>query len=186
MKNDKLRKMILSSLFCVLIAACSWISFPFPITGIPITLQTMAVFLCLLICGGKWGCASIGIYILLGIIGIPVFSGFRGGIAVIAGPTGGYIIGFILTGLAYMIFELIFKNMKLPVKIPILLLGLLLCYLFGTLWFVFVYAKNTETMGFGTAVTYCVLPYIIPDIIKLGVAVSLSIPLNKLKEKYIS
>lgn len=185
MKNIRLRKMILSSVFCVLIAACSWISFPFPVTGIPITLQTLAIFLCLIVCGGKWGCASIGLYIIIGMIGVPVFSGFKGGIGVLAGPTGGYIIGFIFTGLLYMICEMVFKNLKLPVKIIVLFSGLLLCYTFGTVWFTLVYSKNTGNIGFGTAITYCVLPYIIPDIIKLGVAVSLSIPLNKLKDKII-
>ena len=179
MSKITLRKMISASIFACIITICSWISFPFPLTGIPITLQTMAIFLSLLVIGGKWSSASILIYIILGIIGIPVFSGFKSGIGVILGPTGGYVLGFLIISLLYWLMEVLFKKEKIWIKTITLLLGLILCYAFGTVWFVFVYTKSSGSMTFITALGYCVFPYIIPDLLKLGIAISLSLLVNK-------
>ena len=81
------------ALGAVIIAVCSWISIP---TVVPFTLQTFAVFSVLGLLGGKRGTISVLIYILLGAVGVPVFAGFSGGFGVILGPTGGYIVGFLL------------------------------------------------------------------------------------------
>ena len=78
--------------FAVLIAICSWISIQ---TTVPFTLQTMGVFLAVSIVGGRRAVLSVVVYILLGAIGMPVFSGFTGGIGILLGSTGGYIIGFV-------------------------------------------------------------------------------------------
>ena len=124
-----IRSMIFVSLMAVVIALCSWLSVP---SVVPFTMQTFAVFSALLLLGGKRGFLAVGLYILLGAFGLPVFSGFRGGLGALLGPTGGYILGFLLTALLYWILE-----GRLHSLIP-LILGLLLCYLFGTLWFVYV------------------------------------------------
>ena len=142
-------------------ALCSWLSVP---SVVPFTMQTFAVFSALLLLGGKRGFLAVGLYILLGAFGLPVFSGFRGGLGALLGPTGGYILGFLLTALLYWILE-----GRLHSLIP-LILGLLLCYLFGTLWFVYVYAADGKEIGFGAALGLCVLPYLIPDAIKLLLA----------------
>ena len=89
--------MVLCSLFAALMAICAWISVP--VFDIAFTMQTLAVFLALGLLGGKWGTAAIFIYLLLGAAGMPVFSGFRGGIGMLAGVTGGYLWGFLLSGL---------------------------------------------------------------------------------------
>ena len=94
--DNRTKNMVQISLFAVIMAICAWISIP---TVIPFTLQTFAVFLAVGVLGGKRGTAAICVYLLLGIIGIPVFSGGRAGIGVILGTAGGYMIGWIFSGL---------------------------------------------------------------------------------------
>ena len=156
-----LRDMIYVSLMSVVIALCSWISVP---SAIPFTMQTFALFCALLLLGGKRGFFSVALYILLGAFGLPVFSGFQGGIGVLLGPTGGYIIGFLLSALLYLLLE---KRMS---DLVLLILGLLVCYLFGTLWFVYVYSAGEKEIGFGAALMICVVPYLLPDAIKMLLA----------------
>ncbi len=156
-----IRDMIYVSLMAVVIALCSWLSVP---AAVPFTMQTFAVFCALLLLGGRRGFLAVGLYILLAVCGLPVLSGFRGGIGALLGPTGGYVLGFLLCALLYRLFE-----KKLP-ALALLVLGLLLCYLFGTLWFVYVYSSGGKEIGFGAALGLCVLPYLIPDAIKLLLA----------------
>ena len=101
-------KVTLTALFAAVITVCSWISLP--VFAVPITLQTFAVFSALLILGGKYGTMSVLVYILLGSVGAPVFSGFRGGLSALMGPTGGYIVGFLLTGIIYLLFTSFFSE----------------------------------------------------------------------------
>ena len=89
----KTLNLVYIALFAVLIAICSWLAIP---TIVPITLQTLAVYLTVSLLGWKRGLAAICVYILLGLVGVPVFSGFRAGMGVLSGPTGGYIIGLSL------------------------------------------------------------------------------------------
>ena len=152
------------------ICICSWLTVPYVV---PFTMQTFAVFCALLLLGGKYGTLSVLVYILLGAAGLPVCSGFRGGVAHLLGPTGGYIVGFVLTALSYWAFEPIIKK-KPMLKWVVLIAGLALCYLLGTLWFDFVYARQGTEYGFAAILATCVLPYIIPDMIKLFLAVKLS------------
>ena len=154
----------------VIIAVCSWISIP---TVIPFTMQTFAVFFVLAYLGGKRGTASITIYLILGLVGIPVFSNFTGGIGVLFGTTGGYIIGFVFIGLIYWIATAIWGK-KLLVEVLALLLGIAVLYTFGTVWYIKVYASKTGTIGFMTAFSLCVLPFILPDLLKLGLALLLA------------
>ena len=95
--------MVLEAICAALIAICSWISIPF--AQIPFTLQTLAVFIVLMTIGGKRGLVSIICYLLLGAIGVPVFAGFKGGFAVLLGPTGGFLVGFIAVALVYWLFS---------------------------------------------------------------------------------
>ena len=153
-----------------LIVICSWISIP---TAVPFTLQTFSVFTVLSLLGGRRGTLSILVYILMGAVGIPVFSGFKGGVGVLFGNTGGYILGFLLTGLIFILFERFFGTKTVPVIVA-LILGLALCYAFGTAWFMYLYLKNTGEVGLMTVLSWCVFPFIIPDIIKLVLALFIS------------
>ena len=151
--------MVLCSLFAALMAMCAWISVP--VFDIAFTMQTLAVFLALGLLGGKWGTAAIFIYLLLGAAGMPVFSGFRGGIGMLAGVTGGYLWGFLLSGLLYWALE---RFGKLPAMVA----GQLMCYLCGSIWF-YLYAGG----GISLILLRCVVPYLIPDGIKITLAYSL-------------
>ena len=95
----KTKYLALCGLMAALTAICAWIAIP--IFGTVITLQTFAICLALLTLGGKWGCVTICVYLALGAVGLPVFSGFQGGIGSLMGPTGGYLWVFLLGGLVY-------------------------------------------------------------------------------------
>lgn len=150
-----------------LIAICSWISIP---TTVPFTFQTFAVFFVLLLLGGERGTLATLVYILLGAVGVPVFAGFGGGVGILFGSTGGYILGFILIGLIYILSMRLFKK-KTVVKVAALIIGLVVCYAFGTAWFMHVYVQNSGKVGLVKVLGWCVFPFIIPDFVKLALAV---------------
>ena len=170
LKKTTVLDMILAAFGAALISVCSWIAIPFTV---PFTLQTFAVFCVLTAFGSKVGLISIAVYILLGVVGLPVFSNFQSGAGVLFGATGGYIVGFILIGIIYATSQKLFPDITLA-QIVSLLIGLLVCYLFGTFWFITVYTKNTGDITLSAALSICVLPFIIPDIIKLFLAVIIS------------
>lgn len=170
MAKQRTRDLAYIALFAVLMAVCSWISIP---TMIPFTLQTFAVFLAVGVLGGKRGTLSVLVFILLGAVGVPVFSGFTGGLGILLGNTGGYIIGFLFSALVMWLLEALLGR-KLWVLALSMVLGLAVCYIFGTAWFMVVYARNTGAVGLGTALSWCVLPYIIPDLVKIALALLLS------------
>lgn len=163
------KDLALTALFVAVMAVCSWISIP---ATVPFTLQTFGVFISIGLLGGKRGTLAILIYLLLGAIGLPVFSGFTGGIGHLLGPTGGYIIGFIFSALLMWLAERLFGK-SVPVLAASMIAGLIVCYAFGTAWFMSVYTKNTGEIGLMTALGWCVFPYIIPDAVKIAVAVLL-------------
>lgn len=142
----------------------SWISIPMTV---PFTLQTFAIFLTILVLGTWKGFFVVLSYIALGLVGIPVFSGFKSGIAAIAGPTGGYILGFLLTAIVTgKLLE--FLPDKRSYRCLSMFIGLIICYIFGTFWFINMYTK--AAMSFSKALSLCVIPFIIPDILKILLA----------------
>ena len=161
-----------------LMAVCSWISIPAPAPLAPFTLQTFAVFLVVLLLGGKRGFFTVLTYILLGAVGLPVFAQFMSGVGVLFGTTGGYIVGFLFTALVYWLLESRIEGKPVP-QIATLALGLLICYAFGTAWFMVVYARQAGAVGLGTALMWCVVPYLIPDAVKLALAWALGTALKK-------
>lgn len=159
----KSRNMVLTALFAALLAVCAWISIP--MGDVAFTLQTFGVFLALLLLGGKRGTLAILVYLLLGAVGLPVFSGFRGGFGVLLGTTGGYIAGFLLTGLVYWLITALGGKPLMG-----LFLGLAGCYLFGSVWYYVVYLQAGSTLGLGLILIKCVLPYLLPDAAKAALA----------------
>ncbi len=154
----------------VLIAVCSWISIP---ATVPFTLQTFAVFFVLSLLGGKLGTLSILVYILLGAAGIPVFAGFSAGLGVLLGSTGGYIAGFLILGLLYWALTRSGRT-SLWFRVFVMILGLAAVYAFGTIWFAVVYLQSNAAVSIPSVLTWCVLPFIIPDLIKMVLAVILA------------
>lgn len=178
MKRNNIKDLVATALCAAIIAVCSWITVPMTV---PFTLQTFAVFLALRLLGGAKGTLAVTVYILLGAVGVPVFSGFRGGLGHLLGSTGGYIIGFIASGLLYWLFEK-FTPEKHIIRILELTLCLFVCYAIGTVWFWFVYASK-NAMGVWAVLSACVIPFIIPDMVKLIAAHFLAGRLKKILEK---
>ncbi len=155
------------AMMAVILCVCSWLTIPFTV---PFTMQTFAVYCALLLLGGRRGLLAIGLYILLGLVGLPVFSGFRGGPGHLLGLTGGYIIGFLFTGLGYLLMESKLRSLGFLPRIVLLALDLLPCYLVGTLWFTAVSRLHGSEIGFFSALGLCVVPYILPDLLKVVLA----------------
>lgn len=163
------------AIFAVVMAICSWISIP---AAVPFTLQTFGVFMAVGVLGGKRGSLSVLIYLLLGAIGVPVFAGFSGGIGALLGTTGGYIIGFLFSALLMWAVEVLFGRKTWVLGLS-MVIGLIGCYAFGTIWFMTVYARESGAIGLGTALGWCVIPFIIPDMIKIALALLLCKQLAK-------
>lgn len=161
----KARNMALCGLFTAVLAICAWISVPMGDTVI--TLQTFGVFLTLGLLGGKRGTVTVLVYLLLGAIGAPVFSGFRGGLGALLGTTGGYIFGFMSTSILYWIMTSIKDTPR--IRLIAMVLGLLLCYICGSWWYLTRYLTAAQTT-LGLVLLKCVVPYLIPDAIKLTLA----------------
>lgn len=164
----KTRDLTQIAVFAVILGICAWISVP---TTVPFTMQTFGVFLALGVLGGRKGTLSICVYLLLGIVGIPVFSAGTSGLGVLLGPTGGYMIAWIFSGLIMWAAEK-FTGRKTWTLALSMLLGLLACYALGTLWFMFVYSRETGPISLWTALTLCVIPFILPDLIKIALALT--------------
>ncbi|MDY5594047.1 MAG: biotin transporter BioY [Oscillospiraceae bacterium] len=165
----KTKDLALCALFAALIAVCAWISIP---ATVPFTLQTFAIFAALGLLGGKRGTVAVAVYLLLGAIGVPVFAGFQGGIGALLGTTGGYLLGFLLTALIVWGMEARFGS-KTGVFLLSAVLGMLVCYAFGTAWYLVVYARTKGAISLATALGWCVVPFLIPDAVKIALAVLL-------------
>lgn len=176
MKQRKsLRNMLYISLGAVIIAIGAWISVPF---AVPFTMQTFSVFLLLNVFGGKTASLSVLLYIALGVVGIPVFSGFNSGISVLVGPNGGFVIGFVTAGCLYFALERIFAQ-KTHQRLFLSLISLAACYTCGTAWYMFYLTSVNQTIGIFSAISVCVLPYVIPDVIKIIFAHAVSKRIKK-------
>ncbi len=168
--QNRTLNMVTTAMCAVFIAITAWIAIP---TVVPFTLQTFGVFVVVGILGGKRGTLTILTYLLLGMIGIPVFTGFQGGIGVLLGATGGYIIGLLCAVLLMWGIERILGR-KTGVLGISMVLGLMVCYALGTIWYMLVYARGVEDIGWVTTISVCVLPFVIPDMIKIILALLVS------------
>lgn len=160
--KSKTKLQVLCALFAALTAVFSQLTIP--IHPVPITLGTLAVLLAGGLLGKKYGALSMIIYILLGIIGLPVFSLMRSGAGVLIGPTGGYVIGFIFTA---FIIGFIVEKFEDSYKAIFMggILGSIVCYIFGTAWFVILTGK-----GLIPSLGLCVIPFLPGDLVKVIIA----------------
>ena len=177
------RDLAMIAIFVALIIVCTWITIP--LGPVPFTLQTFAVCVTGGVLGLKRGTIAIIVYILLGIVGVPVFSEFSSGIVKFipnteTGMTGGYILGFILTVIIIGIFKNISKDKDNKMKALYLGIGMVLgdiaCFIFGTIWF---WQFNPMHLGLAASISACVIPFIIPDLAKIIVALIVSTQVNK-------
>ena len=169
-RSFSLRDMALCSLFAAILAVSAWLTIP---GEVPFTLQTFGVFAALGLLGGKRGTIALALYLILGAVGLPVFAGFRGGFGVLLGTTGGYIFGFLLSGLLYWALTSALGQ-RAWTRLLAMVAGLLLCYAAGTAWFMLVYLRQTGPIALGAVLLKCVVPFLLPDAVKLGIAWILS------------
>ncbi len=163
--NKSAKTVTRMGLACVVLVLCSWCTLPFPV---PFTLQLVGVFLSIGILGGLEAAGCVAVYLALGCLGLPVFSGFQGGFGVLFGPTGGYLFGFVplclLCGWLYP------KAKTLWGKSLVFGVGLLLDYGMGTVWYIWVFTKGQA--GVLSALLVCVAPFVIPDLLKITATVT--------------
>ncbi len=163
---------LMTALTCIL----GPMSLSLPFTPVPISLTNLVNFLTVWLLGWRLGTISYLIYLLLGLAGLPIFSGFTGGAGKLLGPTGGYLIGFVFMAL---VIGLVFaKSENRLIRLAGMILGMAVAYLFGTLWLA--YQSGTNVLAaFGSAV----IPFIPGDLVKmmliLLVAPSIEVRLRK-------
>ena len=165
-KKNNARDIAYIGLFAAVMAVCSWIAIPAPI---PFTLQTLGLFITVSLLGGRRGSIAVLTYLLLGLVGVPVFAGFTGGIGIFMSERGGYLIGLFFAALVMWGTERL-SGRSAHAAIVSMALGLAVCYTFGTVWFAAVHARVGNAVSALTAVSLCVLPYIIPDALKITLA----------------
>lgn len=179
--NSNVLTISVVGLSVALLTVCSWISIP--IGAVPVTLQTFAVFAIAGLLDLKAGVLSMIAYLLLGAVGVPVFANFKSGVSVLQGATGGYIIGMIISIIIINGFKQI-KFRPFACLIAGMIVGLIVCYIFGTLWFYFVFAKTGNSKTIAEILSICVFPFVIPDLVKIALAAvlvdRLRVPLKKI------
>ena len=181
MKNNEIRKYLVTAVMAAVIAVLSPFSVTIPISPVPISLATLGIYFSAYILGAKYSAISVVIYVLLGIIGLPIFTGFTGGIGKIMGPTGGYIISYVF--LAIIAGTIIEKNYE---NIIICFLGMfvgtIILYIVGTLWLAFV-----TNMTFEAALLAGVVPFIPGDVVKMLMAcmVGSKVRVSLIKTNYL-
>jgi Uncharacterized conserved protein len=163
---EKIKKMVFAALFAALIAVGAYIRIPIMISTVPITLQTFFVLLAALVLGRKWGTVSVIVYLLVGFIGFPVFTGGSGGVGILFGPTGGYLYSFVLV--AYLVGFFSEKIEKKPIPLFIILIfGSFLILGIGT-----IHLSVSNGFSIYMALLAGFVPFIIGDTVK-SIAVAL-------------
>lgn len=152
---------------------CVFAPLSIPFGAVPLSLATFAVYLAAALLGKAKGCAAVLVYILIGAVGVPVFSGFMGGFAVISGLTGGFIVGYLPCAFLTAMFTEHFGAKVWAIAVG-MTLGTVALYTVGTAWFIV--CTGSELFA---ALAVCVVPFIIGDIAKIAAACALALPLRK-------
>ena len=161
MTRSRTYGLVLAAVFTAVTAVLSLVTVPLPFTAVPLSLSLLAVFLCGALLEPKWAATAQLAYLLLGMAGMPAFSGFRGGLSVIAGPTGGFLIAYPLMALAISLTVKRTDKRTFPVLLAGMALALVICYAVGSVWLMVVTGADV-----GTALTAAVFPFVLPDILK--------------------
>jgi len=193
LKSQKTLQMVRTALFSGILCVLAPVALPVPGSPVPLSLATFVIYLAGMVLGAKQGVISVLVYLLLGTVGLPVFSGFSGGIGILLGPTGGYLWGYIPCVLMAGLWKEKKRNStKLNVNLTnnkprrmkqtacdmlAMLSGTMLCYVFGTLWFM---AVMDGSYTFAQALIVCVVPYFVFDAVKIMAAAVLGLPLRRI------
>ena len=174
-RRGKTYRMAMTALMAAV--TCVLAPMAIPIGPVPISFTNLAIYLSLYLLGWKRGTVSYLVYVLIGAVGVPVFSGFTGGLGKLAGATGGYIVGFIpMAVIAGLVIDR-YRNRGL--QLAGMIVGTAVCYAFGTAWFMVVYTSSKGAITLGAVLGMCVIPYIIPDAVKIAVALLLTKALKR-------
>lgn len=166
MNREKIKSMTFTALTAALLCVVGPLTIPLPFSPVPITFANLIIYICTITVGMKRGTAAVLLYILIGAVGLPVFSRFTSGIGIVLGPTGGYIIGYIFIALITGLFVKLFKG-KVYMYVLGMIIGTAVCYAFGSVW---LYVTNEKVDSFTAALALGVLPYIPGDAIKIIIA----------------
>ena len=188
-QKSRLFPYVLCALFAAFTAVCSQIMVPLPFTPVPINLALLAVWICGGILGPKKGAIAIIVYILLGAVGVPVFVGFNAGLGALAGPTGGYILGYLPSAVVFGLFVrrgFFVDRGKLTASGFLLtvvkgLPAMAVCYAVGTAWFMAVMG-----VGLFEALVLCVIPFIAGDVLKIAAAIGVCEALRKPLKEFLN
>jgi biotin transport system substrate-specific component len=168
MDRKQLQMTVLSALMAALISVGAYLQIPLPLGPVPLVLQNLFVLLAGLLLGGRWGVASVGIYLLVGAIGLPVFVGGKGGIAHFLGPTGGYLLGFAVCAFVTGCLTGGLQN-RMAKDVFAVILGSMMIYLCGVPWL-----KLVTSMSWEKAAMVGMLPFLPGDALKAAAAVILA------------
>ena len=171
-QKNKIHSMVIPALMAALLCVLGPIAIP--VGPVPLSLATLGVYLAGLLLGWKWGAVSVLVYLAIGLVGIPVFSGFTGGVGKLLGPTGGYLLGYLPLGLVTGLAQ----KQKKPLQLLTMAVGTALLYLLGTVFYCF-----QSGTAFVAAAAVCVLPFLPGDCIKMGLALFLAPILKRALER---
>ena len=196
MRSQKTIKMVESALFTAVLCVFSPFTIPIPMSPVPLSLSTFVIYLAAVLLGAKQSAWCVLVYLLLGMVGLPVFSGFSGGIGVLFGPTGGYLIGYVPC--AWIVGWLgkakkgvnskgftkgfpessigRFFNRRFIKNVLAMIVGTLACYSLGTVWFLLI-MQGSYTIT--QALLVCVVPYLFFDLVKILAAAGVAEPIRR-------
>ena len=191
MRSQKIIQMAEIALMSAVLCVLAPFSIPIPMSPVPLSLATFAVYLSGALLGVKKGTTSVLVYLLLGAVGLPVFSGFSGGIGKLLGPTGGYIMGYLPCVLAVGFFwengvpgqrkgKRMCRWQQISWKVFAMVLGTCFCYIVGSVWF-FIVMKGTYS--FAQVFWICVAPYPVFDLLKIMVVAAIATPIRNVLRK---
>ncbi len=187
MRSKKTIQMAEVALMSAVLCVISPFTIPIPFSPVPMSLALFGLYLTAMLLGAKKGVVSVLIYLLLGTVGLPVFSGLSGGVGILLGPTGGYLIGYVPCALVigWMRRDVAKKGSlsnrwQMVWNGGAMAIGTVVCYTFGTVWFVIV-MKGTYTLP--QALVVCVVPYLIFDVVKILAAAVIGVPVQKIVRK---
>lgn len=172
-KTFKVADISTIALFVALISVCSWINIPFTV---PITFQILAVFVAAYYLGLKRGLICVSVYLAIGIVGVPVFSGFQGGIGHILGPTGGFLLGFVIATVIIGFFSK--RKTSFRTVFLYMFLSLIVCYMVGIVWML-ISTGDLSTDSIKESLILFILLYSI-DIVKVFLAAIIAVRLKKI------
>lgn len=178
--NKNIKDLSLVALFVAIISVCSFVSVPFG--AVPFTLQLLGVFCAVDLLGTRRGFLSVVCYLGLGVCGLPVFNGFHGGIGIIFGATGGFLLSFLI--IVPIIGAIINRFGRKFITLTVAnLFGMVINHIFGCLWYCFMFLGDFTLRGVLSSFVVCSLPFLIPDILKSLLAAFLTNRLKKFVEK---